>query len=159
MNYTWGKSHLPNSSKVILTFSIHNNFLQYCEILLKFFHDGQICFSWGCQKWLSAWKFSFDSQSVACPWFVREPRGMSSCSRSVCLPLKTAELVDCLGLILVGYKQELAVSFPIVSWKCRKLPQGIDAIYSCRIAICRQQEGRLCVPCELWLTRWQIQLS
>lgn len=94
MNCTWGKSHLPNSFKIILTFSTHNNFLWYCEISLKFFHDGQIYFAWGCQKWLSAWKFSFDSQSVA--WFVRETRGISASSWSVCLPLKTTELVDCL---------------------------------------------------------------
>lgn len=151
MNCTWDKSQLPNSFKIILIFSIHSNFLQYCEIPLKFFHDRQIYFPWGCQKWLSAWKFSFDSQTVA--WFVRETRGISSCSWSVCLPVKTAELIDCLRAILGGYKQEMTVSFPFVSWKCRKLPQGID-----ETAIHREQGRRLCVTRELQLTGWLIEL-
>jgi len=38
-----------------------------------------------------------------------------------------------------GIKQELTVSFSIVSWKCRKLPQGIEAT-----AICREQKA-VCV--------------
>lgn len=111
MNCTWDKSQLPNSFKIVLTFSIHCNFLQYCEIPLKFFHDRQIYFPWGCEKWLSTGKFSFDSQTVA--WFVRETRGISSCSWSVCLPVKTAELVDCLRAILEDTSRKWQSVFPL----------------------------------------------